>query len=44
MVMNDGATRATRVAKYFPGTLVVVEVTGTIPVPVAGLPKVRERL
>ena len=44
LVINDGVTRATRVAKYLPGTLVSVEVTGTLPVAVGGLPTVRERL
>jgi hypothetical protein len=44
LVINDGVTRATRVAKYLPGTPVPVEVTGTLPVPVAGLPTVGDRL
>jgi hypothetical protein len=44
LVINDGVTRATRVAKYLPGTLVTVEVIGTLPVPVGGLPTVKERL
>ncbi len=44
LVINDGVTRATRVAKYLPGTPVTVEVTGVIPVAVGGLPTVRERL
>lgn len=44
IVINDGVTRATRVAKYLPGTLVTVEVTGVLPVAVGGLPTVRERL
>jgi hypothetical protein len=44
LVINDGVTRATRVAKYLPGTWVTVEVTGLIPVPVGGLPTVKERL
>lgn len=44
LVINDGVTRATRVAKYLPGTLVTVEVTGKLPVAVGGLPTVRERL
>jgi hypothetical protein len=44
LVINDGVTRATRAAKYLPGTPVPVEVTGSLPVPVAGLPKVRDRL
>lgn len=44
LVINDGVTRATRIAKYLPGTQVTVEVIGTIPVPVGGLPTVRDRL
>jgi hypothetical protein len=44
LVINDGVARATRVAKYLPGTPVTVEVTGTVPVPVGGLPTVRELL
>lgn len=44
LVINDGVTRATRVAKYLPGELVTVEVTGLLPVAVGGLPKVRERI
>ena len=44
LVINDGVTRATRVAKYLPGTPVTVEVTGKVPVAVGGLPTVRERL
>lgn len=44
LVINDGVTRATRVAKYLPGTTVPVEVTGTFPVPVAELPTVGDLL
>ena len=44
LVINDGVTRATRVAKYLPGTSVTVEVTGALPVAVGGLPTVRERI
>lgn len=44
LVINDGVTRATRAAKYLPGHLVTVEVTGTLPVAVGGLPTVKERL
>ena len=44
LVIYDGVTRATRAAKYMPGTLVPVEVTGTLPVPVGGLPTVGDRL
>jgi hypothetical protein len=43
LVIYDGVTRATRVAKYAPGTLVPVEVTGTLRGPVGGLPTVGER-
>jgi len=43
-VINDGVTRAPRVAKYLPGALVTVEGTGVLPVPVGGLPTVRARL
>ncbi len=44
LVINDGATRVTRVAKYFPGTAVTVEVTCVLPVAVGGLPTVGDRL
>jgi hypothetical protein len=44
LVINDGVTPATRVAKLLPGTSVTVEVTGVLPVPVGGLPTVRDRL
>ena len=44
LVINGGVTRATRVAKFLPGTPVTVEVTGKVPVAVGGLPPVRERL
>src|SRR5450755_3671035 len=44
LVIYDGVTRATRAAKYAPGVLVHVEVTGTLPVPVGALPTVGERL
>src|SRR5216683_3388234 len=43
LVSYDGVTRATRVAKYLPGTLVTVEVTGEIAAPVDSLPKVGDR-
>ncbi len=44
LVINDGVTRPTRVAKDLPGTLVTVEVTAMLPVAVGGLPTVKERL
>jgi hypothetical protein len=44
LVIYDGVTRATRAAKYVPGVLVPVEVTGSLPVPVGGLPTIGEKL
>jgi hypothetical protein len=44
LVINDGVTRATRAAKFLPGTPVSVVVTGSLPVPVGGMPTVRDRL
>lgn len=44
LVIYDGVTRATRAAKYLPGTLITVEVTGKLTAPVGGLPTVGERL
>jgi hypothetical protein len=44
LVIYDGVTRATRVAKYLPGTPITVEVTGKLTGPVGGLPRVGDRL
>jgi hypothetical protein len=44
LVINDGVTRATRIARYAPGILVTVEVIDDLPVSVAGLPRVGEIL
>jgi len=44
LVIFDGVTRATRAAKYVPGGLVPVEVTGTLAAPVGSLPTVGEML
>jgi hypothetical protein len=44
LVIYDGVTRATRIAKYLPGTPVTVEVTGKLTSPVGGLPTVGDRL
>lgn len=44
LVIYDGVTRATRVAKYLPGTLVTVEVTGQLKGPVGSLPTVGESI
>ena len=43
-VIYDGVTRATRVAKYLPGTQITVEVTGELACPVDGLPTVGDQL
>jgi hypothetical protein len=44
LVIYDGVTRATRVAKYLPGINITVEVTGTLNRPVGDLPTVGEKI
>lgn len=44
LMIVDGVTRATRIAKYLPGTHVTVEVTDDVPAALGGLPTVRDRL
>lgn len=44
LVIYDGVTRATRVAKYVAGTQVTVEVTGQLRGPVGDLPTVGEKI
>src|SRR5262245_9168085 len=44
LMINDGVTRATRVAKLLPGTLVRVEVIDDYPAPVGHLPTIGDRL
>jgi hypothetical protein len=44
LMIVDGVTRATRVAKYLPGTLVLVEVTDDVSAVLGHLPTVRDRL
>src|SRR5438034_918825 len=44
LVISDGVTRATRVAKLLPGTRVRVEVTGDLNVPGATMPTVGDKL
>ena len=44
LVIFDGVTRATRVAKYLPGARITVEVTGELRGPVGGLPTVGEKI
>jgi hypothetical protein len=44
LVISDGVTRATRIAKLCPGKVVLVEVTGAMRTPGANLPTVGDRL
>ena len=44
LVIYDGVTRATRVAKYLPGTPITVEVTGKLTRVIGGLPTVGDTL
>jgi hypothetical protein len=44
LVIFDGVTRATRVAKYLPGTRITVEVTGRLKGAVGSLPTVGEKI
>jgi hypothetical protein len=44
LVINDGVTRAVRVARYVPGATVTVEVIDELPVAVGTLPTVGETL
>ncbi len=44
LVLSDGVTRATRVAKLLPGTRIHVEVIGDLGVPGATMPTVGDKL
>lgn len=44
LVINDGVTLATRVAKLLPGRLVTVEVIDDLPIPVGSYPCVGDSL
>jgi hypothetical protein len=44
LVLYNGVTRATRIAKLAPGTLIRVEVTGKLPKPFAHLPSIGDLL
>ena len=44
LVLNNGVTRATRVAKLLPGVSVRVEVIDDLPIPFGGYPKVGDVL
>ena len=44
LVIYDGVTRATRVAKFLPGTMIAVEVTGKLGYAVGDLPTIGDML
>jgi hypothetical protein len=44
LVLYNGVTRATRIAKLAPGTLIQVEVIGKLPRDFASLPKIGDLL
>jgi hypothetical protein len=44
LMISDGVTRATRVAKLLPGSVVRVEVLDDLPTPFGHLPTVKDRL
>ncbi len=44
LMINDGVTRATRVAKLLPGVLVRVEVIDDVPIPVGKFPSIGDLL
>ena len=44
LVLYNGVTRATRIAKLAPGTLIRVEVVGTLPKAFAGEPRIGDFL
>ena len=44
LMIYDGVTRATRVARLLPGTPVRVEVIGDLPTPCSHLPTIGDRL
>ena len=44
LVIYNGVTRATRAAKYLPGTPITVELTGRLNAPVGQLPRVGDRI
>ena len=44
LVIYDGVTRATRIAKLIPGTLIRVEIVGNLPAPCGQLPVIGDYL
>lgn len=43
-VINDGVTRATRIARLLPGTFVRVEVIDDLPIPLASYPTIGDTI
>jgi hypothetical protein len=43
-MINNGVTRATRIAQLSPGTLVRVEVIDELPIPVGSFPKIGDSI
>jgi hypothetical protein len=44
LVINNGVTRATRIAKLSPGSIVQVEVIDDLPIPVGSFPSIGDLL
>ena len=44
LVINNGVTRATRVARYLPGKKIPIEVIDTLPIPVGQFPTIGDLL
>jgi hypothetical protein len=44
LMINNGVTRATRIAQLSPGTLVRVEVIDELPIPVGSFPKIGDSI
>lgn len=44
LMLSDGVTRATRAAKFCPGSIVPAELLGTLPISFGHLPTVLEKL
>jgi hypothetical protein len=44
LVINNGVTRATRIARLSPGTRVRVEIIDDLPIPVGTYPKVEDTI
>jgi hypothetical protein len=44
LVLYNGVTRATRIARFAPGSLIRVEVVGKLPIPCASQPRIGDLL